>query len=968
MSADPFGTASLRGRVLAAWAASPARFREDANAEEDLALGGYRDRVVVELAQNAADAARRAGADGRLLLTLGDGVLVASNTGAPLDAGGIESLSTLRASAKRPDQDQEQETVGRFGVGFAAVLAVSDEPRVASTTGAVRWSRTAARAAVLGVLSLADELSRRGGHVPVLRLPWSDDAGPEPGFDTSVLLPLRDDAAVVLCRRLLAEVDDTLLLALPGLAEIVVEADGARAVFAGDGRWQVVRRGGRTDPGLLADRPTEERAPATWSVLWARPLAGQPVPATVHAPTPTDEPVDLPALLIATFPLDPSRRHVAPGPLTDFLVGAAAAAFAELAAGTEEPLAMVPGPVPVGALDAALRRSVLDAMAVAPLLDTVDGARIAPRDAVSVTGLTTQHPLFAVLAQVLPGLVGDRRELERVGGTRLPLADVVDQLADLRRDPAWWRGLYAALTDLVTGARDAFGALPVPLTDGRLVRGLRGVLLPGEPLPAGLDALGLRIVHPDAAHDVLLRLGAVEATARSVLADPAVRGAVNDAEGAPDADQLVAAVLGLVAAAGIGAAELPWLAALPLPDDEGELVPAGDLVLPGSLLAEVCEPGALGRPAPDLLETWGRDVLAAAGVGAAFTVLVEPDVALADDLDHDLADEQDWAEAVLHDLPPQDLPPLLVELRAVRDLDLVRSDAWPRVLAVFAADPALRAAVVQPARAVLADGRRVDLTSYTAWWLRRHARLDGRAPTACHVAGATGADELEGLYDVVRSDLDDDFLRAIGVRTSLAALLAEPGGPDDLLDRLADADRAVRRDQLAAVYAALATVEPSSVSPPERVRVGATTVAAAGDVVVLDAPHHLQLSWPTEPLVVPLSAAAALAEVLDVSMSSELLTGVQLPAGDAREVPAEVLALLSGGAEQWQEHDALVVGGQEVDWWVGVDGDVHACTVDGLARGLAWAARRWDQRLVVAAVLAEPGRLDELIAETGLES
>ncbi|MFD7947607.1 hypothetical protein, partial [Streptomyces sp. NPDC059744] len=68
--ADPFGTARLRRGVLDAWGAGPARFREDANAEEDLALGGYRDRLVVELAQNAADAAARAGVPGRLRLTL----------------------------------------------------------------------------------------------------------------------------------------------------------------------------------------------------------------------------------------------------------------------------------------------------------------------------------------------------------------------------------------------------------------------------------------------------------------------------------------------------------------------------------------------------------------------------------------------------------------------------------------------------------------------------------------------------------------------------------------------------------------------------------------------------------------------------------------------------------------------------------------------------------------------------------
>ncbi|MGG8410277.1 sacsin N-terminal ATP-binding-like domain-containing protein, partial [Streptomyces sp. 12297] len=138
---DPFGTARLRRGVLDAWTASPARFREDANAEEDLALGGYRDRLVVELAQNAADAAARADVPGRLRLTLRPGILAVANTGAPLDATGAESLSTLRASAKRGTDS----AVGRFGVGFAAVLAVSDEPAVVGRHGGVRWSLAEAR-------------------------------------------------------------------------------------------------------------------------------------------------------------------------------------------------------------------------------------------------------------------------------------------------------------------------------------------------------------------------------------------------------------------------------------------------------------------------------------------------------------------------------------------------------------------------------------------------------------------------------------------------------------------------------------------------------------------------------------------------------------------------------------------------------------------------------------------------------
>src|SRR3982751_4324498 len=129
--ADPFGTARIRRRVLAAWSADPARFREDANAEEDLRLGGYRDRLLVELAQNASDAA--GSAPGVLRITLVDGELRAANTGAPLTAAGVAALASLRASAK-------ESGVGQFGVGFAAVLAVSDAPRVVSVSGGAEVS------------------------------------------------------------------------------------------------------------------------------------------------------------------------------------------------------------------------------------------------------------------------------------------------------------------------------------------------------------------------------------------------------------------------------------------------------------------------------------------------------------------------------------------------------------------------------------------------------------------------------------------------------------------------------------------------------------------------------------------------------------------------------------------------------------------------------------------------------------
>jgi hypothetical protein len=266
---------------------------------------------------------------------------------------------------------------------------------------------------------------------------------------------------------------------------------------------------------------------------------------------------------------------------------------------------------------------------------------------------------------------------------------------------------------------------------------------------------------------------------------------------------------------------------------------------------------------------------------------------------------------------------------------------------------------------MLADGSRADLPSYSAWWLRRHALLGGRTPTAC----AAGPDiaVLAGLYDVVRTELDETFLAAIGVRTTLERLLAEPGGPDELLDRLAEPDRAVSAGQLVEVYTGLAALEPDRVSPPDRVRVAADEVVGADDAVVLDAPHHRQVPWPSAPLVVPLSTATRLADVLDIDTTSERLRDVTVASGAERAVAAPVLRVLPGAPATWQEHDSLVVVGTEVSWWVDETGAVHASTVDGLARGLSWAAGRWEQRLLVAAVLAEPDRVAELLAEAGLD-
>jgi hypothetical protein len=1015
--------------VLDAWAASPARFREDANAEEDYALGGYRDRVVVELAQNAADAPARAGVPGRLRLTLRDRTLTAANTGAPLDAAGVEALSTLRASSKR-GPDARGETVGRFGVGFAAVVAVSDAPRIRSLTGSVGWSRDRTRELVRGVPALAGELAERAGHVPVLRLPFAGGqpaAEPVPdGFATVVELPLRDEAAERLVARLLAETGPALLLALPALAEVAIETStgprvltaehsGSAATVTADdavSRWRVTAAGGELDAALLADRPAEERTRTSWSVRWAVPLAGpdivsglpgdvapsdEPigrlpagVSAVVHAPTPTDEPLGLPALLLASFPLSPDRRHVAPGALTDFLVERAAEVYTELLPGLAPGpglLDLVPGPVGRGELDARLGRAIVVRLPDVAFLPAVSGSRVRPHDAL-LLGIGLPG-LAEWLAPVLPDLIaGPSRHpaYAVLGVRRLPLAELADVLAALDRPPAWWRGLYEALAAAGSNELAELGALSVPLADGRLVRGPRGLLLPGPGLehPGQLAALGLRVVHPEAAHPLLARLGAVEATPRGVLADPATQAAVaNSYDAATEAgydddgpERVADAVLGLLSAAGAERGEYPWLADLALRDAEGEWVPAGELLLPdGPLAGVVAADAPFGVIDPEMLERYGAATLEAAGVLSSFDLLTAHDVDLAD-LDLDEADE--WAEHVLALLPrvtagAAAVPPIAVEVAAVRDLEFVDPERWPRALELLA-HPPLRAALVEPVRVRLADGRHADVPPYTAWWLRRHVTLAGRRP-----AGLRAADSdplLAGLYDdlaAVPSGVlaDPAIARALGVRTSLADLLTEPGGVDELLTRLADEARPVSRPQLRALWSALATADltPDDITPPDQIRAIRGTeiiVASADDVLILDAPDL----WPLvadQPLVLGQhTAASRLADLLDLPLASEEVPGVIESTGEPRLVPEIVGSVLRTAPETYQSHDKLVVDGVEIPWRYR-DGDIHAATPEGLACGLAWVTGRWQARHVLTALLTSPDEAPRLLADADLE-
>ncbi|MCG7288264.1 ATP-binding protein, partial [Cellulomonas sp. ACRRI] len=652
-------------------------------------------------------------------------------------------------------------------------------------------------------------------------------------------------------------------------------------------------------------------------------------------------------------------------------------------------------------------------------------ALVEPQRAVALAGPAAREltralaPWFAGLVVLPEGGLGPARTL---GVEIREAAECVEELpAASGLPPARWRALYAALAPAVGDplVREALAALPVPLADGRVVRGVRGLLLPAAgaldpagPVAAALAVLGrwgVRLVHPGAAHEVLERLGAAPADPASLLAHPGVRQAVLDQADEDDvvaAEQISDAVLALVRAAVADGAvptsgasvpagppggarpgdappvpvERALLGLLTLRAADGEPTPAHGLVLPGSRAARLLDPRVLAPVAADAVERWGADALAAAGVRADLVPLVltdvvasADDVALGDD-DADLVtDALDGWDAWLAEVAAavgesETLP----EVLAVADLDAADPDAWPAVLARLAEPGPLRRALLDEVR-VPGGG---TAPGYTAWWLRHRSGLPLATPFAVAGAEPAVARLLPPAPQEVAA-LDPAAQVALGGVASLGAV--PPGAWNPLLRAVAPVGGRVDLDLAVAVWSAwarLAAAGPEAAPDvdllPALIAPDRVALVHAEDVAVAPVPMWWQRA--DVAAMVPVTGPVDpedLADALGVPLAGDLADGrvdeaEGDDAGSLSATPEAVGALLPGAPDTWIEHEQLRVDGVPVDWWVdgaGPDAIVHATHLAGLARGLAQACGAWRLRHVVELVLVEPARAAELAVE-----
>ena len=269
----------------------PSRILEDANNEARIASGGYSTRQLEELVQNAVDAARSGGH--RIEVLLRRDRLYVANDGAAFDASGVRALMASDISAKGESE------VGRFGIGFKSVLAVSESPRVYSRSVSFGFDRHHAER----VLRAAGLESYR---YPTMRTAVLLDAREASTLDpvladlmvwasTVVVLPLRDPEAHRLLSARLDLFRDEFLLFSPHITratlrnEDQVPPSDARQFkglgLAPDELRKLTQRSSDRHPGPVRELSVADQGGGVWRLTVDGVATDWSVARSAHRPS-----------------------------------------------------------------------------------------------------------------------------------------------------------------------------------------------------------------------------------------------------------------------------------------------------------------------------------------------------------------------------------------------------------------------------------------------------------------------------------------------------------------------------------------------------------------------------------------------------------------------------------------------------------------------------------------------------------
>ena len=326
-------------KTLNSYREQPRHTTEQANDEYGTAHGGYARRQLFELVQNSADALLDAPIGKSILIRLTEGFLYCADDGNPIDEPGVVGLMFARMSNKR-----NTSAIGRFGLGFKSVLAVTDAPEFYSRPGSFRFDKTRA----------AERIARvaHAERYPVLRLPEPIDPYKERDTDEElrelmswatniVRLPLKPGAHDDLARQIrdfppefLLFVDHVRYLTLEDgdLSRdfILQERHGELHLDTGEGaaRWRRFKTTHCLSANARSDQPSLDDS-VDVPIWWAAPLDRLNAPGQFWAFFPTKTASLVAGILNAPWKTNEDRQNLLPGPYNDELIEAAAKMVAD---------------------------------------------------------------------------------------------------------------------------------------------------------------------------------------------------------------------------------------------------------------------------------------------------------------------------------------------------------------------------------------------------------------------------------------------------------------------------------------------------------------------------------------------------------------------------------------------------------------------------------------------------------------
>lgn len=525
-------------RCLATYREDASRVEQDARIETSTAQGGYGNKQLYELIQNGADALIDGG--GRIHVVLTEDCLYVANEGKDLTVAGVQSLMASHLSRKRGDE------IGRFGLGFKSVVAISDNPQIFSRSGSFGFDRAAARKRIEPVVGDSPSY-------PMLRVAEPLDPKAEAAGD-KVLKELMGWASTVIRvpligahEHLRGDVDSfpaEFLLFSPQAEElrledrankvnrrIKVKRKASGVVSLEDdtkkAEWRVVSRQHKPSATALADAGELARRELI-TVWWAVPLSSRTGVGQFWAFFPTEDRTTFAGIVNAPWKMGDDRRNLLPGRfnqeiLTDVLPAIVTSEWMKLL-DADDPgsiLDLLParGKEARSWADDKLNAPVIEALSRIPSIPDISGKlrkpeslRLPPKEISEIKEVGSN--LLATWAGIEGVPVGwTHPSVDRTAERRLKVERLIGNRADARATVREWleasckgnEGVAssAVAIDIVAAITNESSALGAEARSARVVLLEDDDLAPASPgqvfLRSSPDDAGFMFIHPDLA-------------------------------------------------------------------------------------------------------------------------------------------------------------------------------------------------------------------------------------------------------------------------------------------------------------------------------------------------------------------------------------------------------------------------------------------------------------------------------------